>query len=337
MNDFNLTKIVTSILLGQIPIIEMNPETLEHLQGIDLGSNSFVAYINADEKYEKKFNFDLIKFSNVKAIIRPYSLNYFRFQSLTLAIISGLNGSATNFNFVMPKRFLRWMLEGFGMIYRQIRIKNLQEKYNKISISIPLGYTDLFAESFLKFHSNNIELNSSERNSLVKFALKQNSSANYRKTKFVFIGQSGQIVRQFGIRATSKRVDSKILERSYYGGANKESTNSQKNGKEYVELLHDAQVSVCPPGNISGNSYRIYESVICNAFPAVMNNVLCDPLFEAPIHLGSRLRQKVSWESYLEFLSNLEPIKLQNENFKILKGFIGETRSTYEALCKLAY
>ena len=75
VNDFNLTKIVTSILLGQIPIIEMNPETLEHLQGIDLGSNSFVAYINADEKYEKKFNFDLIKFSNVKAIIRPYSLN----------------------------------------------------------------------------------------------------------------------------------------------------------------------------------------------------------------------------------------------------------------------
>ena len=57
-----------------------------------------------------------------------------------------------------------------------------------------------------------------------------------------------------------------------------------KFGEENGDGLIGSKISVCPPGNIYGNSSGIIESLICDAYPAVMSNILCNSLFESPVN-----------------------------------------------------
>ena len=53
---------------------------------------------------------------------------------------------------------------------------------------------------------------------------------------------------------------------------------------------------LCPPGNYSGHSFRILESLVCGSLPIVASNVITDPLFQDPMRLRVNSHVICSWK-----------------------------------------
>jgi hypothetical protein len=219
---------------------------------------------------------------------------------------------------------------------RQIKIANLSKKTNKVIIEIPLGYTDYFAETYLGVISQRKTNYDYQKSSLLEIAIKDLNFLNSLKMKkFVFIGQLGQIVRRYAIETLKKFKSANIVVREGYGGVSNDENRRLRIGAEYVGGLMKSQVSVCPPGNISGNSYRIIESLICGAYPAVMSNVLCDPQFESPVIEVLQGRKPRTWYRYLRKLEKLPENELQKnvlENLNKFREEINLAKKEIEAL-----
>jgi hypothetical protein len=247
----------------------------------------------------------------------------------------GLIESSKLFSFDTPRKTVGWCIEGIGMAKRQNRIKENIRNSGKIIINIPLGYTDFFAETFLENLKSDEIKDVSKYESLLEIAIQRNTISRKKDHDFVFIGQLGQIVRQYAINALQKFDSKRLIVRNGYGGVSNDENRKLKIGEEYVNGLIDSLIYVCPPGNISGNSYRIMESLICGSYPAVLSNVLCDPLFESPVIEVLRGRKPLTWYRYLKRLEKVPHGELQQkvvENLYKFKEEINVAKLGIEAL-----
>ena len=98
------------------------------------------------------------------------------------------------------------------MVKRQVLIAVFERFYSKISVPMPLGYNDLFAESYCSVYK--VERNSS----LIKFAL-NDLPANNKKNEIAFVGKSGKLTRRFAIKAMENISPKELILRDNYGGA----------------------------------------------------------------------------------------------------------------------
>jgi hypothetical protein len=314
------------INLGYLPIVEVSEFNSDFET---LPPNSLIALLNTDEKYDSKLNAAILNSKVFKAIIRQYKVPKADNRGIFKALLIGLLESLKILSFVTPKRFVGWSIEGLGMAKRQSRMVNEIINSGKTIINVPLGYTDFFAETFLEKLKRTESMESMEVlriESLLEIAVQRNFASKIKKNKFVFIGQLGHIVRQYAIEALSKFDLKVVVVREGYGGVSNDENRKLRIGEEYVEGLMESCVSVCPPGNISGNSYRIMESLICGAYPAVMSSVLCDPLFESPVIEVLPGRKPHTWYRYLKKLEKVSEAKLQLSVLENLHKFRDEIK-----------
>jgi hypothetical protein len=157
------------------------------------------------------------------------------------------------------------------MVKRQIFIAFLERLYSKGSVPMPLGYNDLFAESFCKVNQVNENL------SLVDFALKR-GPAEDKKFDIAFVGQSGKLTRRVAIEAMSNVLQKELIIRKNYGGAIGIYGATLESGIESVHALMNSKFALCPPGNYSNNTFRISESLICGAAPMFNQGSITDPI-----------------------------------------------------------
>jgi hypothetical protein len=311
------------INLGYLPIVEVSEFNSDFET---LPPNSLIALLNTDEKYDSKLNAAIFNSKVFTAIIRQYKVPKSSHGGVFKALLIGLLESLKVLNFITPKRFAGWSIEGIGMAKRQSRMARDIENSGKTIINVPLGYTDFFAETFLEKLKHTESMEVLKIDSLLEIAVKSNFISKNKKNKFAFIGQLGHLVRQYAIEALRK-FDLKILiVRDGYGGVSNEENRKLRIGEEYVDGLMESCVSVCPPGNISGNSYRIMESLICGAYPAVMSSVLCDPLFESPVIEVLPGRKPHTWYRYLKKLEKVSEAKLQLSVLENLHKFRDEIK-----------
>ena len=288
---------------NKIPIVEIRDGIEEYSR---LPEKSIIALLNADEKYDYKLFESIIDCDAFIGVIRQYGMFSKRSSSSITSIFFGVLQNLKIKEITTPRRTIGWIIEGLKMKNRQLKMNKMAKVSKKFILEIPLGYTDYFAETFISEIPSNLLSKNDVRRSLLEFTeFNLLFFSSLKKTKFVFIGQIGQIVRRQAIEALKKR-DSKILVlRDGYGGVNNDKNRSLRIGEEYVNGLFDSKISVCPPGNISGNSYRIMESLICGAYPAVMSNVMCDPLFESPVIEVIKTRKPRTWSAYLARLESV--------------------------------
>jgi hypothetical protein len=306
---------------GYKPIVEIN-QNLELFQSFP--QNSLIALFNSDEKFDFSISETCLRSDVFAGLIRQYVIQKSSVKQISLAILNGFFESLRIRDRRTPRRTLGWLIEGIGMTLRQRKIAALGKKFGKTTINLPLGYTDFFVESYNQeiFSKFNKEITAQE--SLLSFALNNSELFHNKKINFIFIGQIGQIVRQYAIEAL-KRFDSKrIVLRNGYGGVSNDENRKLRIGEEYVSGLMDSRVSVCPPGNISGNSYRIMESLLCGAYPAVMSNVLCDPQFESPVIEVLQGTKPRTWSRYLKKLEKVSKNELQQKVAENLQKFRDE-------------
>jgi hypothetical protein len=318
-----LKSIGETIELGYLPIVELTDYNGEF---DSFPPNSLIALLYADENYDSNLNSSVLNSSVFKAIIRQYKVSSISQYEILKAILVGLVESSKILSFKTPRKLAVWFIEGIGMTKRQAKIREEIENSGKIIINVPLGYTDFFAETFLENLESSGKYLVSKSESLIEIAIHGDLMLRRKDYKFVFIGQAGQIVRQYAIKALQKFDSKRLIVRNNYSGVGNDENRKLRIGHEYVSGLLESQVSVCPPGNISGNSFRIMESLLCGAYPAVMSNVLCDPQFKSPVIEVLRGRKPHTWYHYLKKLEKVPEAELQQKVVENLYKFREEIK-----------
>ena len=318
---------------NKIPIVEIRDgiEAYSHLP-----EKSIIALLNADEKYDCKLFESIMDCDAFVGVIRQYEIFGKKNSSSITSIFIGVLQNLKIKEITTPRRTISWIVEGLKMKNRQIKMHKMAKVSKKFILEIPLGYTDYFAETFVGEIPNNLVSENDSRRSLLEFTeFNLPFFSSRKKTKFVFIGQVGQIVRRQAIEALKKRNSKILVLRDGYGGVSNDKNRTLGIGKEYVNGLLNSKISVCPPGNISGNSYRIMESLICGAYPAVMSNVMCDPLFESPVIEVIKTRKPRTWSAYLAKLESVSDEALETcvlNNLSKFKSEIAFAKSKLLAL-----
>jgi len=266
-----LDKTKELIAAGARPIIQIGPSEQETLDLREFPKGSLIVQFHADETYLPKINYQVIRNPAVTMILRSYPVPKLNLFKLFRSQYFGFRDLLDNFSFKNLIGFIRLFSAGIIIVKRQTFIAILERIHSKTSIPMPLGYNDLFAESFSKVNQVN------ERASLVDFALHK-VPAKSKKFDIAVVGQSGKLTRRVAIQAMSGVSPKELILRKNYGGAIGIYGATLESGIESVQALMNSKFALCPPGNYSNNTFRIAESLICGAAPMFNQGSITDPI-----------------------------------------------------------
>lgn len=327
------SQVKSLVAKGEVPVIQIDNNSAEILFLKTLPSKSIVGWLYSDESFDLSFAKEISQIPSLILILRPYHLNSVKIRNL---IYSGLYLFSNSRNVGSVRNFLKfnlWFIRGIFMSCRERRIIHLFRRANLKFVNFPLGYTDVFCYSYLN-------LATSKKNQHGGSLLKLKALQNYNPTShLVFVGQVGQIVRRVAINAARNSSSSIVLTRDGYGAGDIKGLNVMSNGIEYVKLLLGSKFILCPPGNISGNSFRIHESVIVRRTPIVLSHVVSDPNFVSPVDFFPPNKNFHSWNQAISSskLISKESYDEQVEaNLHCLQEEIDQAKSLILKYTKLA-
>ena len=209
------------------------------------------------------------------------------------------------------------------MSYREQKIRKIYNSVNLRYINFPLGYTDVFCSSLLT--NSDIDVKSSS-GSLLELTFHDRGEP---KTHLVFVGQIGQIVRFVAIAAAQKTSFARVITRSDYGAGSLLEKGVREKGTEYLTTVLNSKFVLCPPGNISGNSFRIHETVLLGRIPIVLSHIASDPNFVTPFDFRAAQYRGQSWKKRIQetrqIPEDLYEVQAQ-ENLSILRCQIEESK-----------
>lgn len=321
--------VLSIISRGICPIFQIDNDSSELDFLKTLPENSIIIWCHADEQYDLHFNQKISNLDSVRLILRPYRLDKLSLFRIFRSIFQTIRNLkyASNLKFVL--RVIRWQGRGFAMARRQSSIKKMYKANDKLFLNIPIGYTNIFAVSLLE----SFDVTESYSNtSLFKVSSKHITAFGHKAV--TFSGQIGQVVRETAIKAAERIPVASITCRSSYGASNVFLPDVRKNGLEYVSTLRESVGVLCPPGNISGETFRIFETILMQRIPLAMNSVTSDPNYTLPFRHFGPWQKSYSWGALLTSaleadLGILEDLAKQNfidfqEQIKELQNFLEE-------------
>jgi hypothetical protein len=318
-DSFFQTKVLEIIRRGIKPVVQIDND-LDELQFLSkLPKKSIIAWLHSDEALNTSFNKKIIRLDSVSLILRPYHLNNPEIKNLKLSALYFLKNIKHLKSIAEYIKMFFWLWRGFGMYSREKKIIKMLMKKQKPFHNFPLGYTDVFCKSFLKI---------SEFEPLISnqsLLSDQFTPKVFPINSLSFVGQVGQIVRTVAIRSAEKAPGSNVIKRTEYGAGNYDDKIVQTNGLEYVRMVLSSKFILCPPGNISGNSFRIHETVVSKRVPIVVSNPLSDPNFVSPFNDLFKGNDFQSWDQVIDSLPIISESRygsLVESNFKILQNQI---------------
>jgi hypothetical protein len=288
-----LVRVGDLISSGIMPVIQIGPSEQEVLDLKGLPKASVVVQFHADETYLPKINYQIIRNPAVSMILRSYPVPEFKLSKIFSSQRAGLRDLSQNFTIRNFLEYLKLVFAGMAMVKRQVFIAVLERIYSKVSVPMPLGYNDLFAESYCAV--NKVEKNSS----LIEFAINGFPARN-KKTEISFVGQLGKLTRRFAIKAMENISPKELIIRRNYGGAIGIYGATLESGIESVQALMNSKLALCPPGNYSNNTFRIAESLICGAMPMFNQGSITDPICSYSYLSDGILGLPKNWKKKLE-------------------------------------
>ena len=324
----NVTLLVSR---GVVPVIQLDndQDELEFLKS--LPAKSVIGWCYSDEGLDTNFASSLSKLDSLLIILRPYHLNSFKVRNLVLSckyVISNLENVKTLKNGL---KLTLWYFRGLAMCYREQKIRKIYKDAKLKYLNFPLGYTDVFCSSIVT--SPNIQTDNLSGSLLDLTILHKNDVRNH----LVFIGQIGQIVRSVAISAARSTRSSTIITRFEYGAGSLLEKGVQEKGIEYLNTVLDSKFVLCPPGNISGNSFRIHETVLLGRLPIVLSHIASDPNFFTPFENKKLQYKGQSWKKRILETTQIsdKEYKLKvAENLSTLRLQINQTKYTIDEYLK---
>ena len=321
------SNVLELIRKGIKPVIQIDNDLNEFKFLSKLPEKSIIVWVHSDEALDISFNRKIMKLDSVSLILRPYHLNNPEIKNLKFSALYLLKNMQHAKSIVEYSKMYFWFWRGLGMYFREKKIIKMLMKEQKPFHNFPLGYTDVFCKSFLKI--SGFQPNISNQSLLIKeFSPKLTPVYGLS-----FVGQVGQIVRTVAIRSAEIAPESIVIKRTEYGAGNYDDNVVQTNGLEYVRMVLSSKFVLCPPGNISGNSFRIHETVVSKRVPIVIASPLSDPNFVSPVNdlfMGSLIH---SWDKIIKLLpliSEDQYESLVDSNFDILQNQINFAKALIE-------
>jgi len=295
-----LNEIQKLIDAGIRPIVQIgqNFEEIVELQGFP--KNSLIVHLYADETYQIRNNIKLIRLPAAYKILRSYPISRIQPLSMFYSLASSFLDIFNSGKQVSIKKVIRYWAAGIVMASRQILIKSLEYINRKNSISFLLGYTDIFCKSYISAIDTRFEEVINDGISL--FSIGGSTLDKMIKSKefdLCFVGQRGNIVREMAVDQSLKIKNSRIIIRDKFGGSLGFNDSTIDTGSEYLEIILNSRFNLCPPGNYSGYSFRIMESLICATYPIINSYPLTDPFFTNPIQVLQTTKFFKSWKTLI--------------------------------------
>ena len=281
-----------------LPILQLE-NNLEEMQFLEsLPPNSIIGWCASDETYDWRFSYRIAKLRCFALVLRPYKLYQPSLKNSLLAFLySAMNLRESN-SLIEIFRMGAWQLRGLAVAFRQAAIISLFKLHSRKFINFPIGYTNVFAKSLARFAKVNSQAS--------LFNLSETNPPLLQRYSSSFTGQSGQIVREVAIRALEKQSLSRVLRRNGYGASNVLDSEVTRKGDEYLRNLLDSDFVLCPPGNISGETFRLFETVVIQRLPLYMSHVTSDPNFTSLFYCGSINHKTKSWSKLINSASEVD-------------------------------
>ena len=295
-----LIEIQKLIDVGIRPIVQIGQNSEEIVELQRFPKNSLIVHLYADETYQISNNIKLIRLPAAYKILRPYPISKLQIMSILHSHISSFLDVFNSEKQLSITRLIRYWAAGIVMASRQIQIKLLENVNRKTSISFLLGYTDIFCNSYITAIHNGFEEDIDDVTSL--FSISGSTLNKIVKSKefdLCFVGQRGNIVREMAVNQSLKIANSRIIIRDKFGGSLGFNDSTVNTGIEYLEIMLKSRFNLCPPGNYSGYSFRIMESLICATYPIVNNYPLTDPFFTNPSQVIQTTKSFKSWKTLI--------------------------------------
>jgi len=262
----------------------------------------FWVYLYGDETFSPIRNLAILRNKHVRGVIRPFPLPRGRYWSTQLKwFINSLKLLKTK-----KRPFFKIMtliIYGQVIVSRQYFCKTLHRIFHKRNINSIPGYTNLFAESFLRKSGN--QFSNSSLIHIGRLNITETSESRYWPISFV--GQAGNVSRESAIIAAQMCQGSenfKCITREKFGGTKGSYDASNATADEYIEILSRSKFSLCPGGNYSTATFRFLESIILGGIPLISLESPTDPGFELPF--GNRfIANQGSW--FEELSKDLNP------------------------------
>lgn len=299
---------------GLLPIVQIDNDFTEINQLKTLPKDSIIGWCPSDETFDIAYNRELIKVDAFKLILRPYKLEKTKLINSLSSLIYTLSNIQSARSLSEVLRTLRWQLRGYSMQFRQAKILKMHSRNKSKFCNIPIGYTNIFALS-LAFK---LDIPSTE--SLLK---RSESIDDFPEMSISFVGQSGQVVREFAIRAAESNQFGSVVRRSGYGASNVINPTVSTHGIEYINQIASSRFILSPPGNISGESYRAYEAMVMKRIPLVLNHVTSDPNFKSGYSYLNAFKSKRNWRHFLAEATKIDTRIFQqivNKNSEVAKS-----------------
>lgn len=208
---------------------------------------SIIFLLLANEAYESSKYEILNEYSSIRHV---FIYNPPR-KSCFMGLMPLISFFFYQFRYFFDRRLL------FALIYAFRKHSCVRKvKLNYSWSNLPLGYTNLFISQM-----NSLNLIDSE-SSIISFAAKQRSFDNRVRTKksrkIVFVGQVGTWYREILIESFSRNLNFASKVNSGWTGIS---------SNEYLLSIKDSDFVLCPPGVITNETFRYYESIFAGRLP----------------------------------------------------------------------
>ncbi len=270
----------------------------------DFPDASVALLIESDETYDPKLAYAVRQTPAVAQVLRNYPVhpqssrrNARTLRYGTQEVLDAPLGS-------WPSG-VRAIAAGLVMTHRHARLRRLYGHRTRVGGGLPLGYTDMFVQGLQLAAARGVIPDPPSKGSLLPYLSGLRRELSARKSiSLCFVGQRGRFQRAAGIdRASQFGWDVGPI-RSGFEAAGQDRAEASF---EYIRSLVDSRFALCPPGNYSGDSFRLTEAVLLGCVPVEVGHTLSDPLRpEALWHGGAGIVGR-TWTEALHQLENVDP------------------------------
>jgi len=307
-----LDKLKKLIDQGVHPIVQVGSSSAEVDDLKIFPNRSISVMLYADETYQPKINKQIASCHSIHSVIRPYPIWKFSLNQVFRWSLKAFAEFYATCRLTGLKDSTRFTFAGLEMLRRQLVISLRFKLAKKCLLNINLGYTDTFANNYIQALSKYEIPVLDGTVSLFAIALNNKDILfNLKSSKISFMGQQGNSERRLAVTLLETYPGARVFVRNHFkGGLDK--LEQRRNSIEFLNECFQNLITLCPPGNFSGLSFRISEALCAGSFPLTVSNSQTDPLFRG-FELERNGAWRVStWRNSLKQILSKDPLEIMN-------------------------
>lgn len=281
--------------------------------------------VGADETYNPALTQEILRQPAVCEVLRCYPFHRGALAD-RLAAIRAAYRQWVEVDRLDPKGALTAAAAGQVLALRSTQSRAKLHRAGIASVGLPLGYTDQFVKGLQGVATAGIIPTPPATGTLFDYFQSIRSDLVASKTTSVaFVGQRGKFQRNAGLLvAKSLNIEVGPIRSTFSEGHAPDSSVAV----DYVLSLCRAKFALLPPGNYSGDTFRLYESILMACVPIAAFPTLSDPFRPKSLWIGEGGIVSESWRSALEMAISADP-EVVAERLK--QGILSLRRATLHA------